>query len=264
MDLNLIERYRALGIDEIIDHEKFNHIAIVHHSTKIEGSTLTEIETQILLDEGLTPKGKPVSDTFMVRDHHQALQFVVQEAHQKTPVTADFINKINALVLKNTGQIYNTPLGTIDATKGEFRKGNVSAGSSYFPNFDKVIPMVNKLVDNISEEMKKPGDIIKQINLSFDSHFYLVSIHPWYDGNGRTSRLFMNYIQTWYKLPLAIVFSEDKAEYIKALRDTRQNDDINIFRKFMGDQYEKHLKTEIKKFEQIQSSNRKPGMKLLL
>jgi hypothetical protein len=57
MDLpGLIERYKSLGIDEVIDHEKFNHISIVHHSTRIEGSTLNEIEAQVLINKGLTPK----------------------------------------------------------------------------------------------------------------------------------------------------------------------------------------------------------------
>jgi Fic family protein len=75
MDLvKLIDRYKELGIAEVIDHEKFNLISIVHHSTKIEGSTLTEIETQVLLDEGLTPKGKPMNDTLMVTDHFAAGQ----------------------------------------------------------------------------------------------------------------------------------------------------------------------------------------------
>ena len=80
MDLiKTIERYKYLGIDDVIDHEKYHLISIVHHSTKIEGSTLTEVETQVLLNEGLTPKGKPVQDTFMVTDHYAALQFVLKQ-----------------------------------------------------------------------------------------------------------------------------------------------------------------------------------------
>ena len=52
MDLPaLINRYKNLGIDDVIDHEKFNLISIAHHSTKIEGSMLTEVETQVLITE---------------------------------------------------------------------------------------------------------------------------------------------------------------------------------------------------------------------
>lgn len=45
MDLKLIEKYRLLRIDDVIDHEKFSNISIVHHSTVLEGSTLTAVET---------------------------------------------------------------------------------------------------------------------------------------------------------------------------------------------------------------------------
>ena len=57
-----------------IDYVKFNRIAIVHNSNAIEGSTLTELETRVLLSEGLTPKGKPPEHTLMAIDHHQALE----------------------------------------------------------------------------------------------------------------------------------------------------------------------------------------------
>ena len=53
MDLQLIEKYKALGIADIIDHEKFRNVTLIHHSTVLEGSTLTEIETQVLINEGL-------------------------------------------------------------------------------------------------------------------------------------------------------------------------------------------------------------------
>lgn len=67
----------------------------------------------------------------------------------------------------------------------------------------------------------------------------------------------MNYIQAFYDLPLAIVNSEDKQEYIKALIDTREKEDITIFRSFMKNQYEQYLSNEIKKFEDGLSSKSK-------
>lgn len=78
MDLpGLIERYKSLGINDVIDHEKFKLISIVHHSVKIEGSTLTEIEAQVLINEWLTPKGKPMHDSLMVTDDYAALLFTL-------------------------------------------------------------------------------------------------------------------------------------------------------------------------------------------
>ncbi len=85
----------------------------------------------------------------------------------------------------------------------------------------------------------------------------MVTIHPFYDGNGRTSRLLMNYLQLIFNLPLSIVFKEDKAAYFEALQQTRKEEDITIFRKFMFAQYAKYLQHEIEKFEQAEKGDGK-------
>ena len=261
--IKLIEQYKHLGIDQVIDHEKFNLISIVHHSTRIEGSTLTEIETQILLSEGLTPKGKPLHESLMVTDHYAALQYALEQAKTKSAITTQFIQKLNSLIVKNTASTYNTVFGTIDAATGAFRKGNVVAGDTYFPNFDKVEMLTRQLALDLNERMQKNLTIREKLNHSYDAHFNLVSIHPFYDGNGRTSRLLMNYIQAVHKLPLAIVHSETKADYYQALIDTRKHEDINIFRKFMDDEYIRHLSTKIKKFEEMQNPKKGRGFTFL-
>lgn len=199
--------YQSLRLDDVLDHKKFSENAITHHSTTIEGASLTEAETSHLLDEGITPKGKPLEHNLMVKDHDEALKFVLFSASTRQPVTIPFIQAINAKVLKSTGKTYNTPLGTVDAAKGEFRKGNVTAGG-YFPNYDKVEKLTTKLVQHLQSEMAKDLSITEKIELSHAAHFYLVSIHPLYDGNGRISRLLMNYIQAIYQLPLGVVHKE--------------------------------------------------------
>jgi Fic family protein len=247
--LRLIAEYRNLNLSQVIDFDKFNMYAIVHHSTTIEGSTLTEIETQLLLDENLTPKGKPLDHSLMVKDHYNALKFVLNAADKGQLVTSEFIKQINANVIKNTGSVYETVFGQIDSTQGLLRKGSVRAGNSYFPSYDKVPAMMDRLISEIKEGLSKSDTDLGRLNLSFDAHFGLVSIHPFYDGNGRTSRLLMNYIQQLSKLPLAIVFKEDKQEYFEALINSREQQDISIFRQFMADQYIKHLTQEVKRYK---------------
>ncbi|KAA8486828.1 Fic/DOC family protein [Arcticibacter tournemirensis] len=259
MNTALIDRYKSLGIEDVIDHEKFNHISIVHHSTVLEGSTLTEVETEVLLNEGLTPKGKPLLHTLMVKDHYTALRFVLNEAKKRRPVSEEFIREIGAAVLKNTGSVYHTVLGNVDSSKGEYRKGNVRAGDTYFPNYDEVPSLVQELVLALGRKMSTEISLDEKINLSFDAHFNLVSIHPFYDGNGRSSRLLMNYIQAYYGLPLAIVRQESKVDYIQALLDARAGNNINIFRKFMSDEYEAMLSLEIEKFENMNRHQKGKG-----
>jgi Fic family protein len=213
----LIDKFNSLNLLEVLDFEKFNQYVITHHSTTIEGSTLTEVETRLLLDEGITPAGKPLLHSLMVQDYFKALQFIIAQAKIKKEIIPQFICEINAQVMKNTGSVYNTVFGEIDATKGMFRKGNVSAGSSYFVNYDKVERLVKELCEKINNKLTNSNSAEEKLNLSFDAHFELVSIHPFYDGNGRTSRLLMNYLQLIFNLPMAIVFKEDKAAYFEAL-----------------------------------------------
>jgi len=246
---DLIREYKDLGIDKTIDHDKFNAISIVHHSTVLEGSTLTELEATVLISNGLTPRGKPLEHSLMVNDHFNALMFVIEESDQKTPLSVKLLQQIAGLVLQHTGSVHRTVLGDVDARKGEFRKGNVIAGQTYFPNYDKVENLTRDLVCAVGEKMEKNLTLEEKLNLSFDVHFNLVSIHPFYDGNGRTSRLLMNYIQHYYNLPLAIVHSESKSDYIKALVDAREKEDVNIFRNFMKSEYVMQLKKEIEKYK---------------
>lgn len=254
--ISLIEKFNSLQLSAIIDFDKYNHYNITYHSTSIEGSTLTKTEIQLLLDEGITPKGKPLNDSLMVMDHFNALQFVIKSAKENKKISLEFIQQINAHVMKQTGSVYQTVFGELDSSKGVFRKGNVSAGNSYFVNYDKVEPLVKKLCEALQQRLKDNETLIQQIDCSFDAHFDLVSIHPFYDGNGRTSRLLMNYLQLLFKLPMSIVFKEDKVEYFDALIQTRKEKDLEIFRGFMYAQYEKYLTLEIAKAQELNKKDK--------
>lgn len=262
--LSLIQQYKALHLEEIIDYEKFNLIAIDHHSTRIEGSTLTEVEAQVLINEGRTPKGKPLEDSLMVRDHHAALLFTLEFAKSDNSISVDLIQQINARVMKSTGKVYNTILGTLDSTMGVFRKGNVSAGNTYFPNYDKVERLTSELAKLIKKRMEQPMSVEQQLNLSFDAHYHLVAIHPFYDGNGRTSRLIMNFIQAKYELPLAIVHSENKAAYIEAIVKTKETEEPEHFRNFMLNEYISLLQNEIAKYQEMYKSSKGKGFSFLI
>jgi Fic family protein len=257
--LDLIQQYRSSGLAEVVDYDKFNHFAITHHSTNLEGSTLTATETQLLLNEGLTPKGKPLAHSLMVKDHYEALLFVLQASRQKAMIRPDLIKDINGRVLKNTGAIYYTPLGEVDSSKGEYRLSNVRVGNRYFVNYAKVPALVEALCGKLEQACQAADTLDKQLLLSFDAHFDLVSIHPFYDGNGRTARLLMNFIQAYFQLPLAIVFVEDKAEYFEALEESRRAEDLGPFRHFMLSQYQQHLRGEIERYRQSQDPPKTGG-----
>lgn len=86
----------------------------------------------LLLQEGVTAKGKPLEHSLMVKDHYAALRFVLEAVQKKTTLTVQFIQEINAKVMRSTGSIHQTVLGVVDETQDEFYKGNVRAGGIIF------------------------------------------------------------------------------------------------------------------------------------
>ena len=128
-------KFRSKGI---IDFGKYSYYAITHHSTSIEGSTLTESQVVNLLEYGKPATNKPFDHHLMVVDHFHALQFVVGEAEKKRKLSPEFLQEISALVMKNTGAEVNTALGNYNIAKGEFRFGTVRAGTRTFPDYKKV------------------------------------------------------------------------------------------------------------------------------
>lgn len=260
----VLNQWKAKGMDRVVHFETFNHYAIVHHSTTIEGSTLTETETQLLLAEGITPGGKPLLHSLMTQDHLTALQLALAHAQQKQLPTGAWLQSINAAVMRQTGSVYETPLGRVDAATGAYRKGNVRAGNSYFVNYDKVPALVTQLCSQLAVQLQTTGTSFEQLCLSFNAHFDLVSIHPFYDGNGRTARLLMNYVQAYFGLPLGIVFKEDKAAYFEALVATRASKDFEIFRNFMAGQYTRFLQQEMDRYEAASHPSKGGGFFALL
>ncbi|MCD8291850.1 MAG: Fic family protein [Prevotella sp.] len=253
----LYQEFEGLGISETVDYEKYYLYSLITHSTAIEGSTLTEIETQLLFDEGVTAKGKPLLYHLMNEDLRKAYELAKAESAKCTPVTSTFLQKLNAVVMHSTGSVHNVMGGTFDSSKGEYRLCGVTAGvgGRSYMNYQKVPMKVEELCAVLQEKQKKAGTFREQYELSFNAHLNMVTIHPWVDGNGRTARLLMNYIQFCYGLFPAKIFKEDREEYILSLRQSQEAENNLCFMDFMGKQLEKSLSLEIERFKKSQKSN---------
>lgn len=243
--LEIYRTYCELIAEDTFDFDKFNQYAIVHHSNSIEGSTLTKEETFLLLDEKLTPAGKPLEHSLMAVDHLDALNYFLELSESKIAISESVLKKIAALVMKGTGSKISAMGGDFDSAKGDFRKLTVRAGTSTFMDHQKVPQRISEVLDQLNSEIKRVNGFNEVNALGFDVHFQLVSIHPFADGNGRVSRLLMNYVQNYHDMPLTVVYNEDKAEYINALLTTRKEKNIQIFRAFMFGQARKYLGEKI-------------------
>ena len=243
-----------MGVEDQVDYQKFYLYSIVTHSTAIEGSTVTEIENQLLFDEGIAAKGRSLTEQMMNVDLKDAYLHAFKIASENLIYTPQLLRQLSALVLRRTGSKYSTLAGQFDSSKGEFRLCNVSAGiggRSYLA-YNKDPRSVGDFCKWINEEIANVDktDIATCYRLSFDAHFRLVTIHPWVDGNGRTTRLVMNVIQRQLDLVPSIVRREDKGEYIQSLVDSRENGDSTIAQDVMLRHHIANLNRRVKEYRE--------------
>ena len=251
--LRLLKRHRELGISSQIDFDKFYLYSIIVHSTAIEGSTVTEVEAQLLFDEGITSSKRTVLEQMMNLDLKVAYEYGREWINRHEPITVDWLITLASKVMARTGSEYSALGGNFSAAKGELRKLNVSAGigGKSYVSYLKVPERLAAFCEELNKRRKivDPTDICAVYDLSFWAHYELVTIHPWAGGNGRTSRLLMNLLQMEFGVLPSKVLKEDKATYIQALIDTREKEDITIFQNCMASLHMQHLKNDIDQYQ---------------
>lgn len=252
--IETISRYTASGIEQQVDYEKFYLYSLITHSTAIEGSTVTEVENQLLFDEGIAAKGRSLVEQMMNVDLKNAYLFGFEWAKTSKSYTVDFLRELAAKVMRRTGSEYSTLGGNFDSSKGELRRCNVSAGigrRSYMA-FQKVPQATADFYQWLNDALVSVdrNDMAACYRLSFEAHFRLVTIHPWVDGNGRTARLLMNIIQRQFGLIPSIVTKDAKGEYIQALIDSREQKDSTIIQDVMLAQHITNLESRILQYQQ--------------
>ena len=257
----VVQRYLDLGINQQIDYEKFYLYSIITHSTAIEGSTVTELENQLLFDEGITAKGKTLAEQQMNLDLKAAYDESFALARKHAEISMDMLRHLASIVMKGTGKTYRTALGDFSSSNGDLRLLNVTAGvgGRSYMSFNKVPQKLNEFCQSLNETRRQAPNlsIQQRYDMSFDAHFRLVTIHPWADGNGRMSRLLMNHLQFEFGLIPTKILKEDKEDYIMALIETREQYDLQVFRDFMSDIMVKNLNAEIQLY--LQSTGEAEG-----
>jgi Fic family protein len=246
------QRYTELNLGELRDYDRLYLYSLITHSTALEGSTLTENELRLLFDDGTVANGKNIVEHLVALDLKSAYEFILSEAIDNTRVTPDFLKKLNSFVMKSTGYIYKVLAGDFDSRTGDFRLCAVTA--DYHADYRQIPEYTDRLCSEISKHGNLT-DLRTIYNLSFDAHYNLAAIHPWIDGNGRTARLLMNYLQLCYGVVQTILHKDEKAEYIRSLEESRERKSLSPFRLFMANQHLRTLKVEIENNAQNASGN---------
>ncbi len=181
-----------------------------------------------------------------------AYEYGMKWIMKNVPITTEWLMKLASKVMARTGSEYNTIFSHFDASKGELRKLNVTAGvggHSYMA-YQMIPDQLAAFCDELNKRRQTldASDAASVYELSFRTHYELVTVHPWANGNGRTSRLLMNLLQMEFEVLPTKVLKEDKTEYIQALMDTREEESIEIFINCMTELHCRHLKSDIAQY----------------
>lgn len=196
-------------------------LELTYNSNAIEGNKLTLRETSLVINDGLTVKGKSLRDHLEARNHSEAIHFIYDliEHEKRHTISEYLIRSLQQLVVKD-----------IESKEtGRYRLGSVMVtGSKHHPPDAFEVPkLMQELVTWINKSLNK----LHPIELAALVHHRLVHIHPFTDGNGRTARLFMNLLLMQKGYPMVIILKNDRQKYYRALEkaDSGHTDEIEKF-----------------------------------
>ncbi|MBD2150745.1 Fic family protein [Pseudanabaena sp. FACHB-1277] len=194
-------------------------VEFLYESNRIEGNTLTLRETQLVINEGMTISGKSMREHLEAINHKEAILFIEDLVTQKMELSEYILKQIHGIVL----------YGIDRKNAGVYRKLPVAIAGS------KHLPPQPYLLQDLMEDYFRFYELHKNdlhpVVLAAEMHERLVSIHPFIDGNGRTSRLIMNLILLQHGFPLAIIGGdyESRMAYYDALEKVQAENDKQSF-----------------------------------
>lgn len=202
-------------------------IEYAHHSTAMEGNTLTLVETKAIIEDGISVGGKKLREIYEVANHNKAFNYAKEKIAAGCPLDENLVKDFHEILMENIIQ------------GGIYRNHDVSiTGASHTP------PPPNEMYAQIKyfyrESQEKMG--LNPIELAAWTHAEFVRIHPFPDGNGRTSRLIMNYqLMSAGLLPINIR-TENRIQYYDALDKYASERDLQPFTELVAEVEEARIR----------------------
>lgn len=213
---------------EKLNHLRQNHsdkvakafeIEYTYESNKIEGNTLTLQETALVIEKGLTIEGKSLNEHLEAINHQHAIEYIKELAQEKQTISERDLLQIHQLILQSID----------NQNAGRYRNVQVLiSGAKHIPPQPYIVP---KQMEDLFIWYNENKDQLHPIELSAEMHERLVTIHPFIDGNGRTSRLLMNLILLQNGFPIAILKgdTDSRLKYYGALETAQTEDNKQPF-----------------------------------
>jgi Fic family protein/DNA-binding Xre family transcriptional regulator len=194
----------------------------IFESNRIEGNTLTLRETDLVINEGLTVSGKSMREHLEAINHVEAIGYIKQLVDRNFNINERELLSVHNLILR----------GILPEDAGRYRKVQVMIkGSSHMPPQPY---LVAKQMEDYFIWMDQQKNKLHPVVLAAELHERLVTIHPFIDGNGRTSRLIMNFILLQHGYVIANIKGdyETRMKYYQTLetaQTTNNKEDFILF-----------------------------------
>lgn len=242
-----IDNLRSIYLEKQIDAftlkklwEKFR-LEWNYNSNHIEGNTLTYDETKLLLIFDQTTGNHFLREYEEMKGHDVGIELIKMHASEvNKPLTESFIRDLNKLLLVKPFYKPAIAHDGIDTQKlitpGEYKTTPNSVRLSNGEIFEYTQPRdvgfkMQELVANYNAELA--ANTMHPIALAAKLHYDFVRIHPFDDGNGRVARLLLNLVLLNYNYLPAVIKSENKKEYLKAL-NLADTIDIKYFIEYLN------------------------------
>ena len=240
-----MEKRAELPAEVLSSFDNSFNIEYAHNSTAIEGNTLTLIQTKAIIEDGLSVGGKMLREIYEVANHAKAFAYVQKCVAQGKPLDENTVKDIHALLMENVqpGGVYRNMESRI-------------TGASHKP---PVPSEMYRQVKNFFADLPYRTDS-NAIELAAWTHAEFVRIHPFTDGNGRTSRMIMNYqLLSAGFLPVSIA-KETRLEYFDALEAYAVSGDLAPFAEMIAGLEHQRLEEYISIAEEQMSEDGSPKM----
>ena len=242
-----LDTYRPLPAELVKNLDEWFRVELTYTSNAIEGSTLTRAETALVVEKGITVQGKSLKEHLEATNHVEALGYVRGlVGKRREEIALKDVRNINHLILNKTEE----------DSGGQYR--NLPARST---GSETVLPNPVKipgLMDEFIAWLKGP-DPDHVTKIAADAHYRLVSIHPFPDGNGRTSRLLMNLILMQGGYPPAIIRKEERLAYVNSLEKAQTKGDMGDFYELIYNSVDRSLDIYLEALEPKRESRPIPA-----
>jgi Fic family protein len=220
-----IADHRPLDAHMLKQVREYFRIGMAYSSNALEGNSLTETETKIVIEEGMTIGGKPVRDHLEALGHSEAYDLLFRLAKSQDITEA------------NVKELHRLFYYRIDAKQaGKYRKCRVIiTGTGFIPPTPEGIPVLMEL---FIAGLSKTREEHHPVEFAAIIHKELVMIHPFIDGNGRVARLLMNLALLQAGYALAIIPPVLRRDYLDTLNKTHKGDDVPFIKFIAGACYE--------------------------